>query len=226
MKGVRNKNRPMTRSCSTKPPEDRKKTKSQSTIVTDESSEEETSEEETMPVPRKFPEKKKKVRIAEPHTSSIDRCVNRIELPYRDIMPLPNVPRESRDQPKTFEPIPITSWKRGPAYKIKAAIEDKNRDKAIIAKVLSNPVTLTTEELLGSSKQIREGIKEMLMPKCKSLTKRDSTMSVKLHELPYDDGMDSKAEEIYLQPDMLKIEDLPYQSFYVSDRSLGGVPKG
>jgi hypothetical protein len=61
MKGVRNENRPTTRSCSTKPPEDRKKTKSRSAIVMDESSEEEISEEETVPVSRKFPEKKKKV---------------------------------------------------------------------------------------------------------------------------------------------------------------------
>jgi hypothetical protein len=48
MKGIRDENRPTTRSHSTKPPEDHKKTKSRNAIVMDESSKKEASEEEAV----------------------------------------------------------------------------------------------------------------------------------------------------------------------------------
>jgi hypothetical protein len=221
---------PSTRSRSAKQPEDRNiNKKSQKTKVTEVSDEEESETEDevaVVPPPRKT--KIKKVRIAEPNVSQINGRNDRVDFPYIEVPALPSVSRADHNNATRVNPIPINASKRGPAYKTKSPIEDKNKEEAVIAKVLDNPVTLTTAELMGSSKPIRDGIKNMLTPKRKSTGPEELTL---LHSMPYaqPEETDEESEEddgVYLKHDALHVDNIVFDSFFISDHDRGGIPKG
>ncbi|KAF9464930.1 hypothetical protein BDZ94DRAFT_1160828, partial [Collybia nuda] len=141
---------------------------------------------------------------------------------------LPYIPRKSRDTSQQNDLIPIIKTKRGPAYETRSPVEVNNKNDEIIAKMLDNPITLTTGELMGSSKVVRDGIKNAVTAKHKSLIQRDSNLlvyeTIENNELPFS-GSDQEDED-YLRHDALTVDSIPFQSFFISEYERGGIPKG
>jgi hypothetical protein len=141
---------------------------------------------------------------------------------------VPYIPRRTERNPEPVDPLPNFNTKRGPTYETKSPIEVKLKGGDIIAKVLDNPITLTTGELMGSSKTIRDGIKNIVTARRKSLTQRDANLQINgIDEedvLPF--GGDWELDDNYLRHDALPVESIPFQSFFISEYDRGGIPKG
>lgn len=162
-----------------------------------------------------MPERVKTARIAEPPVNQVDGHRPTVDLPYLEVPEMVSPPRENnRAKAKPF--------KSGPAYKTLSPMEEKGQSDAVINKVLDTPVTLTTAEIMSSSKSIREGIKNMLTARRKPTPSRTEEVTL----VEETNGSESEGEDdtVHVLYNSINVDDLPFDAFMISDKDRGDLP--
>jgi hypothetical protein len=128
----------------------------------DEDSEEEESEVEEEKT-RRGPPKKVSRRPAEKEDVSQAKSLpNRVrELPYVDVPPIKQ-PALTQKAKEPVHDINAESNNPGPAYKLKAPVDEAVSVRDVLQRMLSLPVPVSVEELLGLSPPLKEGTRKQI----------------------------------------------------------------
>lgn len=250
--------RPPTRSSSTKKAlEDRSsksslKSKNIKTTVEDvtNESDNEESEDETEVVVDSPDWSKIKYNKIPMGTPAVVVPVVEGELPFANV-PAVKIPTRKDPVPDRTEPIsegPINP-KRGPAYTSKAPVEDPEKSKKIIEKILDSTVALSASDLLGVSKGIRDGVRAAITRKrlvqdretklLSTLDEVEQIVYVDDPDVPVTKGtldeQDLKDDIVVNSPgnisetldvNLMDMEDIPPATWWLTPFERGGVPCG
>ena len=126
---------------------------------------------------------------------------------------------------------PFPCQVKAPAYGTQAPIEDAGRSLEVISKVLNTPVTLTAEDLLGVSKDLREELKKVIsrkrVPYEVHAKNKSAVMMEELDlDLSRDQGQTCESVNRTPEQDRINIDDLPMATFMVTEKEEPGLPIG
>lgn len=158
------------------------------------------------------------------------QSIDPMEFPFRDIEPLPSIPKPGPQlrQGRGEEPIPRAVNKE-PAYKNKAPVQDEKLNKDLVQKVLNAPITISTAELASCSPEVREELKRLVSKKRVVPGSRKKTITIH-EEVEEEEAFISESMHQRDRQDtpsgMLNVTELPMASWVVLTQADDKVPAG